>query len=172
MSDSHRSQPPSSVPLAAPLDRRHFLVAAGATLLAACSRPAGSAPADSAAPADTLARADSAVRTAGASGRPVGLQLYTVREEMQRDFAGTLERVAAIGYREVEFAGYFDHPPAEVRALLQRHGLQAPAAHVPWDRTGDGWPAALAEATAVGHRFVVIPWLPEDVRRTLDDWRR
>jgi len=171
MSDSLRSQPLSSVPVA-PLDRRRFLVAAGATLLAACSRPAGSTPADSVAPADTLARADSAARSAGAGSRPVGLQLYTVREEMRRDFAGTLERVAAIGYREVEFAGYFDHAPAEVRALLQRHGLQAPASHVPWERTGDGWPAALAEANAVGHRFVVIPWLPEDARRTLDDWRR
>ena len=45
----------------------------------------------------------------------VGLQLYTVRDRMQRDLAGTLAVVGAIGYREVEFAGYFGKSPRQVR---------------------------------------------------------
>lgn len=45
---------------------------------------------------------------------PIGLQLYTVREQIKRDFNATLQRVAEIGYKEVEFAGYFSHSPREV----------------------------------------------------------
>src|SRR5690349_16122097 len=61
--------------------------------------------------------------------KTVGAQLYTVRRELEKDFEGTLSRVAALGYREVEFAGYFKHKPEEVRQVLARHGLAAPAAH-------------------------------------------
>ncbi len=50
---------------------------------------------------------------------PLGLQLYTVRDAMQRDFEGTLARVARVGYREVEFAGYFDHSPVQVHDMLR-----------------------------------------------------
>ena len=60
----------------------------------------------------------------------IGLELYTVRDLMKSDFEGTLAKVAEIGYREVEFAGLFDHTPREVRAMLDRHGLTAPASHV------------------------------------------
>src|SRR5215510_6491555 len=62
---------------------------------------------------------------------PIGLQLYTVRSEMGKDFEGSLQKVAAIGYKEVEFAGYFNKSPKEVRAILDRYGLTAPSAHVP-----------------------------------------
>src|SRR5882757_7115721 len=48
----------------------------------------------------------------------VGVQLYTVRDDMKRDFEGTIAKVASIGYKEVEFAGYFDHTPQQVRAIL------------------------------------------------------
>src|SRR5437870_5324330 len=52
----------------------------------------------------------------------IGLQLYTVRHQMEKDFEGTIARVAATGYREVEFAGYFGRNPRDVRALLDHHG--------------------------------------------------
>ena len=48
----------------------------------------------------------------------IGLQLYTVRHQMEKDIEGTIARVAATGYREVEFAGYFGKSPRDVRALL------------------------------------------------------
>ena len=175
MTEPPESPPPSPVGPANPVDRRGFLAAAGLLFAAACARPAADAAGADSPRADSLAADSPAAATSGAAAstrHPVGLQLYTVREAMRRDLAGTLQAVAAIGYREVEFAGYFDHPAADVRALLDRHGLRAPAAHVPWERTGDDWPAALAEAKAVGHEWVVVPWLPEDARRTLDDWRR
>ncbi len=61
----------------------------------------------------------------------VGIQLYTVRDRMAEDLPGTLQRLAEIGFREVEFAGYFDHAPGEIRALLDSLGLASPSAHAP-----------------------------------------
>jgi len=102
----------------------------------------------------------------------VGLQLYTVRDLMKQDFEGTLATVAQIGFREVEFAGYFDHTPAQVRAILDKNGLSSPAAHVSYDSTGEGWDTTLHTAKLVGHEFVVCAWINEEVRKTPDDWQR
>lgn len=101
-----------------------------------------------------------------------GLQLYTVRDELKRDFRGTLARIAAVGYREVEFAGYFDESPAALRTLLDGLGLAAPSAHV-----GDGLFGPQAErvidaARTIGHRYLVFAWLPQEQWRDLDGWKR
>ena len=100
----------------------------------------------------------------------IGLQLYTVRHQMEKDFDGTIARVAATGYREVEFAGYFGRNPRDVRALLDHHGLAAPSSHV--SLAPAEWRAALDAAPVVGHRFLVIAWIPPEQRRTLDDYKR
>ena len=60
----------------------------------------------------------------------LGVQLYTVRDLMAKDFEGTLAKVAGAGYKEVEFAGYFDRKPEEVKSILDRNGLAAPSTHV------------------------------------------
>lgn len=111
---------------------------------------------------------------AGASDKldRIGLQLYTVRGEMARDFEGTLARVAEIGYREVEFAGYFNREPKAVRAALDAVGLSAPSAHISFENLGDPWRKALDDAQVIGHGYLVVPWIPEDQRRTLDGYRR
>ncbi|HET9012628.1 MAG TPA: sugar phosphate isomerase/epimerase [Gemmatimonadaceae bacterium] len=103
---------------------------------------------------------------------PLGIQLYTLRSLLERDFDGTLASVAAIGYREVEFAGYYNRTPAQVRELLARTGLSAPSAHLPLPASDDAWARALADAKAVGHEWAVIPWLDQSLRRTPDDWAR
>src|SRR5256885_12231100 len=72
----------------------------------------------------------------------IGLQLYTVRHQMEKDLEGTIARVATTGYREVEFAGYFGKSPRDVRALLDHHGLASPSSHV--SLAPDQWRAALA----------------------------
>jgi len=101
----------------------------------------------------------------------IGLQLYTVRKAMQADVEGTLARVAATGYKEVEFAGYFGKSPTEIRALLDRFGLSSPAVHV-GSLAADAWRASLEAATTIGHRYVVVPWIPAEQRGTLDGWKR
>lgn len=144
------------------ITRREFLAALGTTAASAsmlttlgCRNGGGGA---AAAAARTIPR--------------VGLQLYTVRDAMQRDVPGTLRRVAAIGYREVEFAGYFDHPAAEIRKFVADAGLTAPSAHIPLTASDDVWKRAVDDAVTVGHEFVTIPWLPEDQRRSAADYRQ
>lgn len=102
----------------------------------------------------------------------IGVQLYTVRAEMAKDVERTLARVAEIGFQEVEFAGYFDRPPAELRKMLDRLRLTAPSAHVPFETLRDGWSRVLDDAATLGHRWVLVAWTPAEVRRTIDDWRR
>jgi sugar phosphate isomerase/epimerase len=103
---------------------------------------------------------------------PLGIQLYTLRSLMERDFDGTLASVAAIGYREVEFAGYFGRTPAQVRASLKKHRLSAPSSHIPLPKDDAAWASALADAKTIGHEWVVLPWLDPSLRKTSDDWHR
>lgn len=102
----------------------------------------------------------------------IGLQLYTVRSLMAEDVGRTLETVAGVGYREVEFAGYYDRQPADLRAALDRLGLTAPSTHVGLGPLRDRLAEILDEAATLGHRYVVLPSLPAGERETLDDYRR
>jgi sugar phosphate isomerase/epimerase len=102
----------------------------------------------------------------------IGLELYTVRDLMQNDFEGTLAKVAQIGYREVEFAGLFDHTPQEVRAMLERHGLTAPASHVNYELLDTEWPKTLEDAHVIGQSFIICPSIDEKLRNESDGWKR
>jgi sugar phosphate isomerase/epimerase len=101
----------------------------------------------------------------------IGLQLYTVRTLLARDFDHTLEAVAAIGYREVEFAGYYDRDPEALRKQLDALGLAAPSAHIGLEDLGDNWERTLDAAEALGHDYVVVAWLDQKDRGTLDALR-
>ncbi len=94
----------------------------------------------------------------------VGVQLYTVRDLMKTDFAGTIARVASVGYKEVEFAGYFDHSPRDIRATLDKDGLTAPSCHVGMDVVENHWPETIDAAHTIGHTFIVCPWIDEKER--------
>ena len=104
--------------------------------------------------------------------QPLGVQLYTVRLEMENGVEQTLERVAAIGYEEVEFAGYFDHSPTEIREMLARTGLHSPAAHIQPAFETDAWARILDDANEAGHEYVVVASVPQRMRADLDGWRR
>lgn len=132
------------------IDRRTFLGTAGAVLAAR--------------PLALIAAADRV--------QSPGLQLYTVRDEMAKDFEGTLARVAAIGYKEVEFAGYFNRTPTAVRAILDRHGLTSPATHVDFTSLREKLPQVIETAGLIGHQYVVLPWLDDNTRSEPDVWQR
>jgi sugar phosphate isomerase/epimerase len=95
---------------------------------------------------------------------PIGLQLYTVRGEMKRSFAETLARVAAIGYREVEFAGLFDHSAKSVRAMLKQNGLVAPSSHVDLPVLGKLWDKTIEDALTIGQKYIITSWIDEKYR--------
>jgi sugar phosphate isomerase/epimerase len=101
----------------------------------------------------------------------VGLQLYTVRSEMPKDFAGTIAKVAQTGYKEVEFAGYFDHTPKEVREIVDKNGLTAPSTHLGYDLIENKLPEMIEVAHVIGHKYIVCPWIDEK-QRTADGWKR
>lgn len=94
----------------------------------------------------------------------IALQLYTVRDETAKDFAGTLRRVAASGYTAVEFAGYGDLSPQQMQELLAETGLQALSSHVALDRLEHHFEQELDYAQAIGCPYVVIPWLAPELR--------
>jgi len=101
----------------------------------------------------------------------VGLQLYTVRSEMPKDFEGTIGKVAETGYKEVEFAGYFKHSPKDVRAIVDKHGLTAPSTHIGYDLIEHKLPETLEDAHVIGCKYIVCPWIDEK-QRTADGWKR
>ena len=110
----------------------------------------------------------------GATVKQVGVQLYTVRGDLAKDFDGTLAQVAAIGYKEVEFAGYFGHTPQQVQESLKRHGLVSPSAHLDFAIVSnpEKWKQALDDAATIGQKFLVNPWIDESMRNEPGVWKR
>ena len=139
-------------------DRREFLALTGAALAA------GLLP-------HTL-RADSRLLSPDSSAFPariskIGLQLYTVRNLMKSDFDGTVAQAAKIGYKEVEFAGYFGKSATEVRKILDANGLVSPSSHIAIEDLEKDPNAVFDFARTVGHKWVVVAWLDEDRRNTV-----
>ena len=102
----------------------------------------------------------------------VGLQLYTVRDLLQTDFEGTLTRVAAIGYREVELTDFFGHAPGDVRALLDRLGLAAVSMHFDYAKADTDWDRMVDDAHTLGMRYITFAWIDEQFRKDIDGWKR
>ncbi|OXS73431.1 sugar phosphate isomerase/epimerase family protein [Domibacillus enclensis] len=101
---------------------------------------------------------------------PVAVQLFTLREETEKDFAGTLKRVAELGFDGVEFAGFGELSAKEVKALLDEYGLKASSSHVPLDRIQEDIENVIEEQKIIGSRYVVCPYiLPE--QRSEENYR-
>lgn len=99
----------------------------------------------------------------------VGLQLYTVRDAMERDFEGTLKRVAELGYQGVEFAGFYGRTAEQVKDILTETGLVALGAHTPYVRLRDALDEEIAFNKAIGNRYLVFPFLEEADRNRWDE---
>ena len=95
---------------------------------------------------------------------PIALQVYSVRDDAAADFAGTMEKVKAMGYDGVELAGTYGMTAVECKKILDRVGLELVSAHVNIDLLEDD--AVLDDYAATGIRFVAIPWLvgPKDAQ--------
>jgi sugar phosphate isomerase/epimerase len=103
--------------------------------------------------------------------KPLGIQLYTLRDEMAKSVPATLQQLARIGYEEVEFAGYFDYDARDLRQLLDEHGLAAPSTHVSLEIMQSETEKTIEYAAAVGHRYIVVPWLAEEHRQSIEKYR-
>jgi sugar phosphate isomerase/epimerase len=100
---------------------------------------------------------------------PVGLQMWSLREYLPKDLPGTLAKVRAMGFREVEGAGLWKHTVAELKSALDSAGLRCQSAHMGFERLRDDAPGAFAEAKALGASWVVCPWIPHEKEFTRDD---
>lgn len=95
---------------------------------------------------------------------PVALQLYTLREEVKKDFKGTLRKVAEMGFDGVELAGHGGLDILEVKEALQSCGLQAISSHVPLADLRNDLEKVLEEQLELGVKFIVCPYLTEEER--------
>lgn len=118
----------------------------------------------------------------------IGLQLYSVREDLAKDFPGTLKRVAAVGYREVEAAGFYYHSAGDVKRMMSEAGLRCVSAHYSLEDLLKSTDAIIAYARTLGLEYVICsaPWASDPARAmkypggtwqwalhamTLEDWK-
>ncbi|MGA2374275.1 MAG: sugar phosphate isomerase/epimerase [Candidatus Sulfotelmatobacter sp.] len=123
--------------------------------------------------------------TANPLGLPIGLQLYSVRDILPKDYEGTLAQLAALGYQEVEAAGFFGHSPSEVKHAMDHAGLRCVSAHYPLRDLMPKVDEVIQFGKDLGLKYIVCasPMLKDPSRvkdpasqaaresMTLDDWR-
>ena len=107
--------------------------------------------------------------------RKIGIQLYTLRDMMGEDFEGTLSTISDIGYTQVESAGYgngkfYGNYPGEFKKILNDYGLSHISSHFKV-KLKDA-PKVISDTVEAGAQFLVFPWLPEEDRKTPDDYKR
>ena len=113
----------------------------------------------------------------------LGIQLYSVRDDMKSDPSGTLKQLSAIGFKNVEHANYVDgkfygYTPVDFKKVLDDLGLKMPSGHTvmndaDWDKATndftDKWKQTVADAATVGQQYVISPWLDESLRKNYDE---
>jgi sugar phosphate isomerase/epimerase len=111
---------------------------------------------------------------------PLGLQLYSVREMLPNDYDGTLHHIAALGYREVEAAGFYGHTAPEVKLSMTSAGLHCVGAHYPFGQLNPNLDDILKFADGLGLQYIICASpgrknpgqkLPPHTPLSLEDWR-
>ena len=103
---------------------------------------------------------------------PVGVQLYSVRGECEKDLPGTLKAVAKIGYKGVEFAGYYGRDAKTLRKLLDDNGIVCCGTHTAIDTLmGDELAKTIEFNKTIGNKFLIVPSLPERYRASRKAWQ-
>ena len=93
---------------------------------------------------------------------PIGLQLYSLREQCKTDLPGMLAAVSKIGYKGVEFAGYHGRTAKELQKMLADNGLIACGTHTPYDSIqGDKLMETVEFNRTIGNKFLIVPWMNE-----------
>jgi sugar phosphate isomerase/epimerase len=106
----------------------------------------------------------------------VGLQLYTLRDQISKDPRGVIQKVAGIGYKEVESFGYnngkyFGLTAKEFADLLAANKLSHPSGHYGLGTLAN-WDQAIADAITAGQKFMVLAYLEEKDRKSIDDYKK
>lgn len=107
----------------------------------------------------------------------VGLQLYTLRADISKDPKGVIEKVAALGYNEVESFGYrdgkyFGMTPAEFATLLKNNNLSHPSGHYMLAHLSNNWEKTVEDAVTAGQKYIVVAYLLDTERKSIDDYKK
>jgi len=124
-----------------------------------------------------LAAAGAATRGSGdlfanPFSKPVGVQLYTVRDDLQKDVSGTIKKVAAIGYKEVEIYDLYGMTAKQFGQILKDNGLTAPSGHYMTRNIRNTWEKDIANAKELGIKYMVNAILDPEERKSFDDYKR
>ncbi|MES2850335.1 MAG: sugar phosphate isomerase/epimerase [Bacteroidota bacterium] len=107
----------------------------------------------------------------------IGIQLFSLRDEVNNGLDKVLAKVAAAGYGSVEMYGFnsadnfFKNTPAQVAEMLKAHKLISPSGHYQLDMFDKDGQKVIDAALTLGHKYVVIPWFPAEQRDSLDDYK-
>ena len=134
------------------LDRRSFLLSAGAGVAA------GSLSAS--------------VFAAASSKIPLGIQLWTVKSEAEKDLEGTLRKLHALGFREIEFAGYYGKSAADIGALLKTIGLTPVSTHAAADLIVSSGEQVIADAKTLGLKYIICSSPMSGAAKAKLDWAK
>ena len=96
--------------------------------------------------------------------KPLGVQLYSVRQYAAKDFVATLKRISEIGFKYVEPAGFFNIRPSEFLKVCGDFGLQVCSSHSPWARNPESLGLEMDTADALGLKTMVCGWGPDDFK--------
>ncbi|MCU0916563.1 MAG: sugar phosphate isomerase/epimerase [Planctomycetes bacterium] len=120
----------------------------------------------------TGCRQEGESRTMAKGGKiPIGLQLYSVRSEAQKDLSGTIAKVAKMGYQGVEFAGYYECKAKDIRKMLDDNGLVCCGTHTAMETLADENLAATIEFNKVlGNTYLIVPWLQPSETNPKETW--
>jgi sugar phosphate isomerase/epimerase len=103
---------------------------------------------------------------------PIALQLYSVRDDCQKDLEGTVKAVAGMGYQGVEFAGYYGRGADDLRKILDGNGLKCCGTHAQLNTLlGDALKSTIEFNKTIGNKFLIVPGLPAQYRKTIEAWK-
>jgi sugar phosphate isomerase/epimerase len=100
---------------------------------------------------------------------PIGLQLWSLRAQFEKDLPGTLDDVKRFGFKNVELAGTCGLTPEKFNAQLDTHGLKAVSGHFPYERLRDDVEGVARDARVLGIEYVGCAWIPHDARGSFDE---
>ena len=106
---------------------------------------------------------------------PLGIQLYSVRKQLPSDYEGTLKQIAALGYREVEAAGFYNHSASQVKQAMQQAGLHCVSAHYSYNDLNGHVDEIVEFMKVIGSRYIICSYPGHHGGQgptfTLDEWR-
>jgi len=102
---------------------------------------------------------------------PVGSQLYSVRKDCEKDLPGVVAAVAKMGYKGVEFAGYYERKAEDLRKMLDGNGLVCCGTHIQLDTLmPENLEKTIEFNKVLGNKYLIVPWLDPKTHKTKDAW--